>query len=476
MKKFLFILAAALFLTCPHYCEAGTFKVTKDKYRLSEDLDSIIDQRFGEQYRMADWNDIKEEIANGMNPDQILGTNTEKDSAWCTRNGVKFGRSGMHYLVSRNNHNPHSGYYAHDNIDNHLFSLGSWNNPYKILAYCESCSESSGSNPTPDEKPYLLFNQDLDLSVPAVKVGNAFYTFKLEYVGGIANDPGSHYWTILPQTFKQTQKPENVFIRIGNDLDFRISTASLLEICIAFNLDFVEDHNKKSELLWRLVPDTLRIVDEATPIAATNTSPTARVSMSQTTGQSPVTFQMDGSGSSDSDGRIVSYVWKSSTGQTARGISASMTIDRPGTHRITLTVTDDEGATDSKSMSVSVEAASSSDIDVTGSWNYSASYRGCGNKATGQFSITRNSYKYSGQDWHHDCRVSGGYIETGPLDLKVPTDKEGFQEAVQGVYNSYYGPGTFDVRVVSFGPTRIDLEYHDNRDGSVELMTLTRNP
>ncbi|SHO57229.1 immune inhibitor A domain-containing protein [Vibrio quintilis] len=49
--------------------------------------------------------------------------------------------------------------------------------------------------------------------------------------------------------------------------------------------------------------------------------------------------------SSDSDGKIVSYLWDFSNGQTSSEESPTWTYAQKGTYRVTLTVTDDQGAT-----------------------------------------------------------------------------------------------------------------------------------
>jgi PKD repeat protein len=62
----------------------------------------------------------------------------------------------------------------------------------------------------------------------------------------------------------------------------------------------------------------------------------------------------DGSASSDPDGNIASYSWAFGDGGTASGATAAHTYDSAGTRTVTLTVTDDDGATDSAARSVSV--------------------------------------------------------------------------------------------------------------------------
>ncbi|MDH3610982.1 MAG: PKD domain-containing protein, partial [Nitrosopumilus sp.] len=64
------------------------------------------------------------------------------------------------------------------------------------------------------------------------------------------------------------------------------------------------------------------------------------------TGIEGVAIIFDGSGSTDSDGTIVSYDWNFGDGNTGTGVSPSHTYAASGTYSVSLTVTDDDGATD----------------------------------------------------------------------------------------------------------------------------------
>jgi len=67
-----------------------------------------------------------------------------------------------------------------------------------------------------------------------------------------------------------------------------------------------------------------------------------------------VNVTLDGSGSSDQDGTIVSWSWKDANGALV-GNSAAVTLKlKAGTYAYTLTVTDNDGTTDSTSLSVLV--------------------------------------------------------------------------------------------------------------------------
>ena len=86
--------------------------------------------------------------------------------------------------------------------------------------------------------------------------------------------------------------------------------------------------------------------DEVTVTAseAPNTAPVADANGPYTgTAGSAVSF--DGSGSFDLDGTIVSYVWDFGDDSTGSGVAPDHTYPTPGPYTVTLTVTDDDGAT-----------------------------------------------------------------------------------------------------------------------------------
>lgn len=83
-----------------------------------------------------------------------------------------------------------------------------------------------------------------------------------------------------------------------------------------------------------------------------NVNPTAAF----TTAASFLKVDVDGSGSTDSDGTIVSHAWNFGDGGTATGATASHTYGTPGNYAVTLTVTDDRGGTHVSTKTVTVNA------------------------------------------------------------------------------------------------------------------------
>ncbi len=72
---------------------------------------------------------------------------------------------------------------------------------------------------------------------------------------------------------------------------------------------------------------------------------------------SNLTATVDSSDSSDPDGSIVSRTWTFGDGATASGTIASHSYGSPGSYQVTLTVTDDQGATSDSIAPVTVSAA-----------------------------------------------------------------------------------------------------------------------
>jgi PKD repeat protein len=87
-----------------------------------------------------------------------------------------------------------------------------------------------------------------------------------------------------------------------------------------------------------------------------NQPPIASFLADPTAGDAPLTVSFDASSSSDADGTIVSYDWSFGDGSTGAGATPSHVYTSDGSYTATLTVVDDDGATDSMSTTIAVNA------------------------------------------------------------------------------------------------------------------------
>ncbi len=126
MKKWIQLIQKREDIVIGRNLNVSDFRITSGKYNEKEDLDQIIRSEFGDNFRLADWNEILlfnnkiEEWADGLG---IL--EGEGNSLLISNDGYRFWL-GRHYYISRFNHAKPENYLAHDTIDNDFVCLGSW--------------------------------------------------------------------------------------------------------------------------------------------------------------------------------------------------------------------------------------------------------------------------------------------------------------------------------------------------------------
>jgi PKD repeat protein len=91
-----------------------------------------------------------------------------------------------------------------------------------------------------------------------------------------------------------------------------------------------------------------------------NRVPVARVTVSPTVGPAPLVVAVSGAASTDADGTINAYSWHFGDGTSAVGVAAEHTYTAVGEFVITLTVTDNRGA--SASIRANVVATGSTAV------------------------------------------------------------------------------------------------------------------
>ena len=177
---------------------------------------------------------------------------------------------------------------------------------------------------------------------------------------------------------------------------------------------------------------------------SSNNDPNASFTANPTSGSAPLTVNVNASNSSDSDGNIVSYAWDFGNGTTDTGITSNATYNSAGTYSIRLTVTDNDGATDTHTISVVATTGAIPNDDPVASFTASAT--------------------------------------SGPAPLSVNLNASGSSDADGNIvsYSWNYGNGNSGTGVTSSvtynttGTYNIRLTVTDN-DGATDTETITVN-
>ena len=105
-------------------------------------------------------------------------------------------------------------------------------------------------------------------------------------------------------------------------------------------------------------------------------APQAQLTASADSGSAPFSVTFDASDSTDADGSIATYAWDFGDGETGSAVSATHTYTDAGTYTAKVTVTDDDGLSDSASLDINVEDSTGQTFSISGTVT-SATYAVC---------------------------------------------------------------------------------------------------
>ena len=152
-------------------------------------------------------------------------------------------------------------------------------------------------------------------------------------------------------------------LRVQNDTGETIKefTHEFADLPPSDSIDFADtwDTSGGEEGSYRIIGIVFYGGQATSPImvaVGTNYFPTAAFGYSPESPDMEQDIAFDASGSSDTDGEIVSFEWDFGDGGVASEVEATHRYSQYGDYEVVLTVTDNEGAIDSTSQFVSVAA------------------------------------------------------------------------------------------------------------------------
>lgn len=207
------------------------------------------------------------------------------------------------------------------------------------------------------------FDVDVANVAPAVSLGAMSSVLTLDPSTGSGSfaDPGADSWTGSVDYGDGTVES----LVLNPDKTFALSHAYADDGTYTVTVSVGDDDNDSGT-----ASTTVEILNRA-PTADAGGTDTAVECTDADDGCTDVS--LDGSGSTDLDGTIVDWTWSEGGVVIATGATASAKLSGVGDHVITLTVTDDDGATGTTTHTVTVEDTSAPTVDfsldVTALWS-----------------------------------------------------------------------------------------------------------
>jgi PKD repeat protein len=145
-----------------------------------------------------------------------------------------------------------------------------------------------------------------------------------------------------------------------------------------------------------------------------NQPPVAAATANPTSGIAPLAVNFSGAGSSDPDGTISSYAWTFGDGGTGSGVTISHTYQNAGTYTATLTVTDNNGAANSKTLTITA----ATDPNVI---NAPSNLTGSAGRGTASLSWKDNSSNETGFEVERATSSSGPFAKIATTAANATT-------------------------------------------------------
>jgi PKD repeat protein len=158
----------------------------------------------------------------------------------------------------------------------------------------------------------------------------------------------------------------------GSDLLYAVSIASAvpnaghgIAVDNAGDVYITGAQNAPSNLYVAKISDDGAPPPTPTPTPTpSNQPPVAVASANPESGEAPLTVQFSSDGSHDPDGTITAYAWDFGDGGSSTDANPGHTYSDAGTYNATLTVTDDDGASQSNAVVITVTGASQDELHV----------------------------------------------------------------------------------------------------------------
>ncbi|MRH99170.1 PKD domain-containing protein [Kriegella sp. EG-1] len=164
-----------------------------------------------------------------------------------------------------------------------------------------------------------------------------------------------------------------------------------------------------------------------------NEGPTAKLTADTTSGEVPLKVKFSAKNSSD-DNEIKTYLWDFKDGKSS-SISPTHTFDEAGTYEVELTVTDDEGLSDTATISIEVKepANEKPNADATANTTKGEAplkVEFSANKSTDDKEITQYIWDFDGNGSSTDDNPIQTFSQTGTYKVKLTVkDAEGLTDS-----------------------------------------------